>query len=98
MRTRNITHEQWQPFFDDFTYLYRGEHVNVETIPPGGGVQSQLCDMPLVGVSAAKPVSAQEQQIEVVARKESGSYKSHFISKPSIVHVAEEDAHAIAPQ
>jgi hypothetical protein len=99
MRTREISYDQWQSFFNDFTQLHQDEHVNVETIGQGDfGVQSRLCDLPLLGIVCAHPKSGQEEWIEVVARDASGAPATHAIAKPSRVCLAEKSGRTVALQ
>ena len=99
MRTRDISCDQWQSFFNDFTQLHHDEHVNVETIGWGDhGVHSRLCDLPLLGIVSALPKSGQEEWIEVIARGASGAPTTHAIAMPSRVCVAEEHGDAVALQ
>jgi hypothetical protein len=99
VRTREISLDQWQSFFNDFTQLHQDEHVNVETIRQGqSGARSRLCDLPLLGIVAANPKPGQDQWIEVLARDPSGAPAAHAIVNPSRVRLAEEDDHAVALQ
>jgi hypothetical protein len=99
MQTREISHEQWQPFFNDFTQLHQDERVNVETIGEGGfGVRSRLCGLPLLGIVSAHTKAGQDEWIEVIARDASGAPATHAIAKPSRVRLAEENGEAIALQ
>jgi hypothetical protein len=92
MRTREISCEQWQPFFNDFTQLYQGKHVNVETMGEGDfGVKSRLCDLPLVAVVSAHPKAGADEWIEVIARTSPDAHATYSIVKPSRVHLAEEE-------
>ena len=99
MQTREISHDQWQSFFNDFTQLHQDEHVNVETIGQGAfGVQSKLCDLALLGIVSAHPKSGQDEWIEVVARDASGAPATHAIARPLRVCHAEENDDAVAIQ
>ena len=100
MRTRQIFYVQWQPFFNDFTQLHQGKHVNVETMGDGDfGVKSRWCDLPLVGIVCAHPRSgsADDEWIEVIARDSRDSrdspdtHATYSIVKPSKVQLAEEE-------
>jgi hypothetical protein len=98
MRTREIIYEQWQPFFNDFTQLHQGEHVNVETMGDGDfGVKSRWCDLPLVGIVCAHPQSGDDEWIEIIARESGDSrdspetHATYSIRKPSKVQLAEEE-------
>lgn len=99
MLTRDISCDRWQSFFNDFTRLHQDEHVNVETLGQDRhGVQSRLCDLPLVGIVSARPKPGQEEWIEVIARGASGAPETHAIPKVSRVCLAEEHGEAVALQ
>jgi hypothetical protein len=99
VRTREISFDEWQSFFSDFTHLHRDEHVNVETIRRGDlGVRQRLCDLPLLGIVSARPNAGQEPWIEVVARDSAGAPATHAIAHPSRVRLAEENDQAVALQ
>lgn len=92
MRTREIVYDQWQPFFNDFTQLHQGKHVNVETLGGGDfGVKSRWCGLPLVGIVSAHPTTGDDEWIEVIARDSPDAHATHSIVKPSKVHLAEEE-------
>ena len=92
MRTREIVYEQWQPFFNDFTQLHQGEHVNVETLSQGAfGVKSELCDLPLVGIVGADPKAPSGEWIEIIAGDSPATSSTHTIPQPSRVVIAEEE-------
>jgi hypothetical protein len=92
MRTREIIYEQWQPFFNDFTQLYQGKHVNVETMRDGDfGVKSRWCDLPLVGIVPAHPQSREDEWIEVIAGDSPETHATYSIAKPAKVQLAEEE-------
>ena len=99
MQTREIPHEQWQPFFDDFTKLHQDERVNVESIGESGSdVRTKLCGLPLVGIFAAHAKSGREEWIELIARDAADATATHVIVRPSRVRLAEEGGRAIALQ
>ena len=92
MRTREIVYEQWQLFFNDFTQLHQGKHVNVETMGDGDfGVKSRWCDLPLVGIVCAHPQPGEDEWIEVIARDSPDTHSTYSIVKPSKVQLAEEE-------
>ena len=88
MRTREIDHQRWQPFFSDFTQLHHGEHVNIETLGQGFGVRSAMNDRPLVGVVIADSPS-QAPSIEVIVGDD--VHQNHRIADASKVRIAEEE-------
>jgi hypothetical protein len=102
MQTRDIIHEQWQAFFNDFSQLHQGERINVETMGEGTfGVKSRLCHLPLVSIVLAQPQMEQgnlDEWIEVIARDPSQSHATHSITHPIRVRLAEENGQAVALQ
>jgi hypothetical protein len=92
MRTREIERERWTHFLGDFTLLHHGAHVNVETMGEGvAGVQSHLCDLPLVGIVGADPESRSGELIEIIAGDSPDTRATHAIPHPRRVVIAEED-------
>jgi hypothetical protein len=98
MRTREIAHERWPHFLVDFTQLHQGEHVHVETMGEGVfGVQSQLRDLPLLGIVGADPKArsgegcAGDEWIEIIAGESPATAATHCIPHPSRVVLAEEE-------
>jgi hypothetical protein len=92
MRTREIAPERWPHFLGDFTHLHQGKHVNVETMGEGVfGVQSRLCDLPLVGIVGADPKDRGGEWIEIIAGDSPATQATHSIPHPSRVVIAEEE-------
>lgn len=89
MRTREIPHDRWPHFLGDFTELHQGEHVSVETIHQG--VESRLCDLPLVGIVGADPKAPGGGWIDVIAGDSPATQATHSIPCPSRVVIAEEE-------
>ena len=98
METREIHYDQWEPFFNDFTHLYQGRHVNVETFSAAEGeaeahVRSRLCDLPLVGILCAHPAVNEAESIEIIAsdQRDPRAAPGHVIVNPQKVQLAEEE-------
>jgi len=92
MRVREISHDRWHPFFDDFTQLHHGEHVNVETMKEGMlGVTRNMHDLPFVEIVSAAPLAQAGEWIEVIAGESADAQTIHSITKPAHVRLAEED-------
>jgi len=100
MRTKEILVEQWPPFFDDFTQLHQGEHVNVETLGNGEwGVTSQVRDLPLVGIVAGDSKAGIGEWIEIIAGDSARTHATHSVPNPTHVRLAEqENGNAVALQ
>ena len=92
MRTKEILCEQWPPFFDDFTRLHQGEHVNVETLGKDEwGVISHVRNQPLVGIVAGDSRAGIGEWIEIIAGDSAQTHATHSIAKPAHVRLAEEE-------
>ncbi|HTL27939.1 MAG TPA: DUF5335 family protein [Tepidisphaeraceae bacterium] len=91
MKTREIEHDRWQPFFSDFTQLHQGKRVHVETLGGGFGARSELHDQPLVGIVVVNTETPDEESIEVVAAADPKQRTDHCIDHASRVRVAEEE-------
>ncbi len=92
MRTKEISFEQWPPFFDDMTQLHHGERINVETLGTGKlGVTSHVRALPLVGIVAADPKGGTGEWIEIIAGDSAKTHATHSVANPAHVRLAEED-------
>jgi len=99
MRTREIPYERWSYFFDDFTRLHQGEHVNVETMDDeASNLEARLHDLPLVGIVGAAVRAGSGHWIEVIAGDSPDAETKHCVARPSRVVVAEEHGQAVALQ
>ena len=99
MRAREISHERWQYFFNDFSRLHQGEHVNVETMGKDRGrAKSKLCDLPLVGIVEAGRKAGSNEWIEVIAGDAADRQRTLAVAHPSRVVIGEEHGHAVALQ
>jgi Family of unknown function (DUF5335) len=89
MNTREISHEQWVPFLDQFSQAHRGERIEVRVMGAEMGDQTQAADLPLIGITD-DPKSSQGECIEVMAGAAS-AHISHAIAHPVHVRIAERD-------
>jgi hypothetical protein len=92
MNTREIAHDQWAPFLDQFSQAHRGERVEVRVIGADVGDQSEATALPLVGITDDFK-AADGERIEVMAGEAPGSdaHVSHSIVHPIHVRIAERD-------
>jgi hypothetical protein len=98
MQTREIPIEQWEPFLDNFSQCHLGEKVTVKIMGKDVGDQTEMCDMPLMGISADCKAGGGER-IEVSAGDSTSAHITHAVTHPSHVRVAEnDDGQAIAMQ
>ncbi|HTL31123.1 MAG TPA: DUF5335 family protein [Tepidisphaeraceae bacterium] len=98
MQTREIPIEQWEPFFNSFSECHQGEKVTVKIVGKDIGDQTEMCDMPLMGISADRKAGGGER-IEVSAGETTSAHITHAVLHPSHVRLAEsDDGQAIAMQ
>jgi hypothetical protein len=90
MNTREISHEQWAPFLDQFSKAHRGEAVEVRIIGREFGDQPEAESLPLVGISDDAKADGGER-IEVMAGDVRQPHLSHAIIHPIHVRIAERD-------
>ena len=98
MQTREIPINEWQPFLDQFSQCHQGEKVTVKIIGNDVGDQTEMSDMPLMGISADCRAGGGER-IEVSAGDSTSAHITHAVMHPSHVRLAEDDeGHALAMQ
>ena len=98
MQTREIPIDQWQPFLDQFSQSHLGEKVTVKIIGRDIGDQTEMRDLPLVGITADTKASGGER-IDVSAGDTLSPQITHAVIHPSHVRIAEDDeGHALAMQ
>lgn len=99
MRVQEIQHQQWPRFFDDFSHLHCGKHVNVETISQAGlSSASRFSDQPLVGIISAPDVPGLGERIEVIVGGQPTCQAAHCVTNPRHVWLGEEDGWMVAVQ
>jgi hypothetical protein len=99
MQTREIQHNRWSSFFDDFSQLNRGKRVNVETMvdrrqPPKPAVR----DQPLLAIVTTADAPGITEQVEVIAGGVPVIQGICCVSNPRHVWVGEENGELIAVQ
>jgi hypothetical protein len=109
MNTREIAHDQWAPFLNEFSQAHRGERVEVRVMGGELGEQAEASGLPLVGITDDFK-AADGERIEVMAgeAREQGlgglgnggdAHVSHSIIHPIHVRIAEqEDGTPVAVQ
>jgi hypothetical protein len=83
MATREIPHEKWISFFNDFSKQHEGWIVTVEVIGSDLGDQEEAAGLPLVGISA--DVKAGENRIVIIVGGKSDQDVNHIVEKPNHV-------------
>jgi hypothetical protein len=87
MRTRDIPHEQWIRYFDDFSKNHEGWIVTLEVIGSDIGDQDEANGLPLVGISA--DVKARENRIDIMVGGKPDVDVTRFIERPKHVWIKE---------
>lgn len=90
MRVKEIEHGRWQRFFEDFSRLHHGRHVNVESTADGTA-RSCCSDKPLIGIVSADEAADSAGRIDVVAGDWPGGDAAYCVSDPRHVWVGEEE-------
>ena len=91
MLTREIERSQWQSFCDQFSRAHQGQAVSVESAGREFGVQANVRNLPLLGITAeAKAGKDAPPEIEVmVGRSRDAWVVTHVIPRPVRLRVAE---------
>ena len=90
MTTIEISRDDWQPFFDQFSREHQGESVNVEVLDDAVGRQAVAQQLPLLGVTA-DPKNSEGCMIEILAGDHQGQTVNHDIRHPAHVRIAQGD-------
>lgn len=84
MITREITAQEWRPFFDVFSKQHPGTTATVEVIGSDVGAQEEARKLPFVGISLDAKGS-ERGSITVMLGTEPDDHVEHLIEHP--VHV-----------
>jgi Family of unknown function (DUF5335) len=85
MRTVNVPRREWSRTLDDFSARHEGSLVSLDVVAPTMGVQPQIRDLPLRGVTAES--GPQGTAITISAAKADGEYFTHLIPSPTHVRI-----------
>jgi hypothetical protein len=88
MDTREISRAEWPSFFDAFSQSHCGQLVTVESMAPKLGIQYNVRDGQLVGLTA-EPDAADGGRIVIMTERPPGHNLEHAIRRPSHVRLAE---------
>lgn len=89
MQTIEIPQRDWTRALDEFSVVHDGWLVSLEVLSPDFGVQPQIRDLPLVGVTAETPRG--NPVITISAARGDGELFTHLIAVPTHVRIERTD-------
>jgi Family of unknown function (DUF5335) len=88
MADREIPREQWRSFLDSFSRRHDGWLATVEIVRPGGAVDIEALDKPLMGVSAERRPGG-EEALSILLGGRADDHVAHIVHAPVRLHIAE---------
>jgi hypothetical protein len=88
MRTREIPPEQWPSICEQLSRIHHGTPANLITISRDLGVQTNVRNLPLMGLTA-EPPGCSGRHIELMLGEAPDAHVVHTIERPSHLRVAE---------
>ena len=85
MRTVEVPQRDWARALDEFSALHEGTLVSVDVLAPALGVQSQIRELPLRGVTAES--GPEGPAIMISAARADGEHVTHLIASPTHVRI-----------
>ena len=85
MRTIEVPQKDWTRTLDEFSAIHDGWLVSLDVMGPTLGVQHQLRDLPLLGITAE--VRSREPAITISAARADGEHFTHVIHAPTHVRI-----------
>ena len=89
MRTIEVPQREWTRTLDEFSSIHNGWLVSLDVLGPELGVQPQIRDLPLRGVTAE--TSLRSPAITISAGRGDGEHISHIIHSPTHVRIERTD-------
>jgi hypothetical protein len=89
MRTIEVPQREWTRTLDEFSSIHNGWLVSLDVLGPELGVQPQIRDLPLRGVTAE--TSLRSPAITIAAGRGDGEHISHIIHSPTHVRIERTD-------
>ena len=86
MRTVEVPEKDWMRTLDEFSALHRGQPVSLDVVAPSLGVQPQIRELPLRGVTAE--AGPRGPAILISAARGDGEQITHLIPSPTHVRIA----------
>ena len=93
MQIREIEHDRWRSFFNDFSQLHHGKRVSVESKQVGSlAAKPSLFDQPLIGIVSVCDVPGIAERIEVIAGSSAADSEAAYrVANPRHVWLGEEE-------
>jgi hypothetical protein len=85
MQTVDVAAKDWPRALDEFSAMHEGALVSLQLLAPDLGAQTEVRDMPLLGITAeAGPGGA---TITIAAARSHGDLITHIVHSPTHVRV-----------
>jgi hypothetical protein len=88
MRTVEIAREAWTTTLDEFSTAHQGWLVSLDVLDVTIGAQSEVDDLPLLGVSVGGP---HESAVTIAAGRSWTEHVTHTIHSPTRVQLERRD-------
>ncbi len=85
MRTVEVPQKDWRRTLNEFSALHHGRPVSLDVVAPTMGVQPQIRDLPLRGVTAES--GPRGPAIMIFAARGDGEQITHVIPSPTHVRI-----------
>ncbi len=80
MQTREIPRDEWGSFLNGFSRRHERWRITVDVLSPDLGAQTEVKQVPLLGISAAAKCG--ENKISIMTANGPGAHTTHFIEEP----------------
>jgi hypothetical protein len=85
MRTVEVPRKDWTRILNEFSTLHQGQPVSLDVVAPTMGVQPQIRELPLRGVTAES--GPRGPAIMIFAARGDGEQITHLIPSPTHVRI-----------
>jgi len=85
MRTVEVPRNEWTHALDEFSTAHEGSLISLDVLGPTLGVQPQIRELPLRGVTAE--ASPRGSAIMISAARSDGEHFTHVIPSPTHVRI-----------
>jgi len=85
MRTVEVPQKDWARTLNEFSALHQGQPVSLDVVAPAMGVQPQIRELPLRGVTAES--GPRGPAIMIFAARADGEQITHLIPSPTHVRI-----------
>jgi hypothetical protein len=89
VQTIDVPQKDWSRTLEDFSAIHDRWLVSLDVLWPDLGAQTQIRDLPLLGITAETPPA--EPVIVIEAGHSDGKHLSHIIHGPAYVRIARTD-------